>query len=77
MKLETQIAKLADLGLPLNPGITVDDFLISWSRQDYEKKPFDTILFTYGMEVEQKPWGRFFCDRVSRVSGYKSLNSNG
>ena len=64
MKLEGQIEKLAELGLPLNQGIKVDDFLISWPREDYEKKPFDTILFTYGMEVEEKPWRRFFCDRV-------------
>ncbi|MEM1084157.1 MAG: hypothetical protein AAGI48_08535 [Verrucomicrobiota bacterium] len=64
MKLETQIDKLAELGLPLNEGITVDDFLTSWSRSEYEDQPFDTILFTYGIEVEEEPWGRFFCDRV-------------
>ncbi len=64
MKLETQIDKLAQLGLPLNEGITVDELLISWSRDDYEGSPFETILFTYGIEVEKKPWGRFFCDRA-------------
>ena len=64
MKLEAQIEKLAEFGLPLNDGITVDDFLISWTREEYENSPFDTILFTYGIEVEKEPWGRFFCDRA-------------
>lgn len=64
MKLEAQIEKLAELGLPLNPGITVEDLLVSWPREEYEQAPFDTILFTYGIEVEEKPWGRFFCDRA-------------
>lgn len=64
MKLEDQIEKLAEFGLPLNDGITVDDFLISWSREEYEAKPFDTILFTYGIEVEDATGGRYFSDRV-------------
>jgi hypothetical protein len=64
MKLEAQIAKLYELGLPLNEGITIDGFLLCWSREEYEKKPFETVLFSYGIEVEKKPWGRFFCDRV-------------
>ncbi len=64
MKLETQIEKLAALGIALNDGITVEDFLISFDREEYEKKPFDLILFVYGIEVEEEPWGRFFCDRA-------------
>ena len=64
MRLETQIEKLAELGLSLNRGITVDDFLISFPREEYEEDPFEAILFTYGIEVEEQPWGRFFCDRV-------------
>ncbi len=62
MKLEKQIEKLSKLGLAINDDITIDDFLLSWSRAEYEEVPFELILFTYGTEVEEKPWGRFFCD---------------
>lgn len=64
MKLETQIEKLAKIGLRLNEGISVKDFLQSFDRKEYEENPFDLILFVYGIEVEEAPWGRFFCDRV-------------
>lgn len=36
MKLEQQLEKLAELGLPLNDGVTVDDLLYSFDREDYE-----------------------------------------
>jgi hypothetical protein len=64
MKLETQIDKLSEIGLKLNEGIVIDDLLNSFSREEYESKPFNEILFVYGIEVESPPWGRFFCDRV-------------
>ena len=64
MKLEAQISKLTEFGLPLNDGVIVDDLLLSWSRQDYEAIPFDLILFAYGGEIEEKPWGRYVCDRA-------------
>jgi len=62
MKLEDQVAALAEVGLMLNEGITIDDLLISWSRSDYEHTPFDMVLFAYGSEVEGEPWGRYICD---------------
>lgn len=62
--LEQQVAKLADLGLILEPGITVDDILYSFDRKNYEKQPFDLILFVLGIEVERAPWGRPVCSRV-------------
>ena len=64
MKLEEQIQKLAELGLPLNEEVTIDDFLLSWTRAEYEEAPFNLILFSFGTEIEQEPCGRFFCDRV-------------
>jgi hypothetical protein len=64
MKLEQQLAKLAELGFKLNDGITIDDVLYSFGRDDYEQRPFDLILFVLGVEVERKPWGRSFCSRV-------------
>ena len=64
MTLEEQLAKLADLGLKLDDGVTVDDILYSFRRQDYEERPFDLILFVLGIEVEREPWGRSVCSRV-------------
>lgn len=64
MKFEDQLAQLASIGLTLNPGVTVDDLLYSFGREAYEKRPFELILFTLGVEVEREPWGRSFCARV-------------
>lgn len=64
MKLEEQVSKLAELGLPLAEGVTVDDLLYSFGRESFESRPFGRILFLYGVEVEREPWGRPFCRRV-------------
>jgi len=39
MTLEQQLATLAELGFKLNEGVTVDDLLYSWGREEYEKNP--------------------------------------
>jgi len=62
--LEQQLETLAQLDLPLNDGVTVDDLLYSWDREEYENQPYDTILFMLGSEVEREPWGRHVCDRA-------------
>jgi hypothetical protein len=65
MKLETQLEKLAELGLSLNEGVTIDDLLYSsLDRSTFEDNPFDPILHALGIEVEREPWGRWMCDRV-------------
>jgi hypothetical protein len=64
MKLETQLEKLAELGLVLNPEIAIDDLLVSGTRQAFEDKPFELLLFAFGNEVERAPWGRRICNRV-------------
>jgi hypothetical protein len=64
MKLEEQLAKLSEFGLPLNDGITIDDVLYSFDRESYEKDPFDLILFILGVDVEREPWDRHFCPRA-------------
>lgn len=64
MKLEQQLATLAEMGIALAPGVTIEDVVYSFPREDYEAKPFDLILFTLGAEVEREPWGRPFCERV-------------
>ena len=62
--LEEQLERLAQFGLSLNPGVTLDDLLYSWERQEYEHPPYDAVLFMLGSEVEREPWGRRVCDRV-------------
>ena len=64
MKLEDQIQKLAEVGVSLNEGVSIDDLLLSYSREEFESNPFDLILFVYGMEIEEEPWGRYFCDQA-------------
>jgi hypothetical protein len=64
LKLEAQLDKLAELGLVLNPGITIDDLLYSLDRSELEQEPFERLLFLFGIEVEREPWGRRICDRV-------------
>jgi hypothetical protein len=62
--LEEQLAALEKLGLRLDEGVSIDDVLYSFSREQYEKQPFDLILFILGAEVERAPWGRPFCSAV-------------
>ena len=64
MKLEDQLGQLSEIGLSLNSGITTNDLLLSFSREDYEEPPFDLLLFVLGSEIEEEPWGRYVCDRA-------------
>ncbi len=61
---EDQMSALAAAGLVLNPVITVEDVLFSFTRTQYENNPFALLLFTFSVEVEREPWGRRFCDRA-------------
>ena len=64
MTLEQQLQTLAEIGIQLNEAITIDDLLYSWGREEYEKNPFDLVLFMLGSEVEREPWGRRICDQA-------------
>lgn len=64
MKLERQLRKLNDIGISLNENVFIDDLLYSFKRKEYEKNPFDLILFVFGIEIEREPWGRFFSSNV-------------
>ena len=64
MTLEEQLAKLAEHGITLNEGITIDDLLYSFGRNVYESEPFKVLLSMLGAEVERAPWGRAICSRV-------------
>ncbi|MDV6029488.1 MAG: hypothetical protein F9B45_05150 [Phycisphaera sp. RhM] len=60
MTLEDQLAALNAIGIKLDEGATVDDLLYSFDRSEYEKQPFDALLFMLGCEIERRPWGRYF-----------------
>jgi hypothetical protein len=62
--LEDQLAALAELGITLDPGITIDDLLYSFDRHAYEMIPFRRLLYILGAEVERAPRGRAFCSRA-------------
>lgn len=64
MKLEQQLAKLAEIGLKLNDGVTVDDLIYSFDRSEYEEAPFDLILTVFGFDIESEPEERSICSRV-------------
>jgi hypothetical protein len=64
VKLETQLDKLAELGLVLNPDVTIDDLLYSIERSELEGEPFERLLFLFGIEAEREPWGRRICNQV-------------
>ena len=58
--LEQQIGEFAAAGLSMLPGRSIDELLHSWPREEYEKDPYQCLLFTYAIEVEAEPWGRWF-----------------
>ena len=64
MTLEEQVETLANLGVQLNEGISIDDLLYSFDRRKYERRAFDILLFMMGSEVEREPWGRSFSSQV-------------
>lgn len=64
MTLEEQLAALAGLGLGLASDVGIEDLLCSYPREEYEREPFDLLLFMFGSEVEAEPWGRWFCERA-------------
>ncbi len=62
--LEDQLRILGECGISVRRGITVDDFLVSWSREEYERDPFKLALFMLGSEVGTEPWGRLFSEDI-------------
>jgi hypothetical protein len=60
MKLEEQLARLRSVNICLNDGVTIDELLHTYDREEYEKEPFDALMFVLGIEVEREPWGRYF-----------------
>jgi hypothetical protein len=61
ISLEDRVAALQDIGIKLNTGLTVDDLLIHLDRSDFT---YSNLIFAYGIEIEEEPWGRFYSDQV-------------
>jgi xanthosine utilization system XapX-like protein/plasmid maintenance system killer protein len=76
LELETQLAKLAELGLALNAGIEIEDLLYSLDRSKLEADPLMPLIGLLGVEVERAPWGRRICDRVWNFDT-ECINSTG
>jgi hypothetical protein len=64
LKLETQLEKLAELGLAINPDMTIEDILSIVERSAVERDPFRLLLFALGSASARTPWGRRICNRV-------------
>lgn len=60
--LEQQIDDLAGAGLKLNAGVSVEDFLISFPRSEFEGDPHRLLTIMHGFEIEREPFGRLFSD---------------
>ena len=61
MNLEQQLAEMAQVGLSLDAGVTIDDLLVSRDRGDYERIPFRHLLHALGSETEGASRGRTIC----------------
>jgi hypothetical protein len=55
---EEQMSFFKELGFELNPGISEDEFLYSFNKEQYEESPISLMLFVFGIDVEREPWGR-------------------
>jgi len=50
--LEKQLEEFSAIGIRLNPGITINHLLLSYSREKYESEPYDLLLIMMGVETE-------------------------
>jgi hypothetical protein len=64
MNLEQQLAELAQVGLALDAGVTIDDLLVSRDRRDYERIAFRHLLHALGSVTEGASRGRPICRRA-------------
>ncbi len=63
--IEEQLRILAECGIAMRPGRTVNELLVSWSREGYESEPFTMLLHMLGAEVVDGPAaGEPFSDDV-------------
>lgn len=60
--LEQQLATLEELEIRLRPGVTVEDLLFDFSREDYEARPYEPLLIAMGGNLSEAPYGRLSDD---------------
>lgn len=56
LSLEEQIQALAECGIVLRQGLTIDDLLASFNREQFVKDPFLLTLCVLGGTMEQPPY---------------------
>lgn len=76
VSLETQIEELAKAGIHLSAEATISDILLSFKRSEYEGDPYQALLFVYGIEIEQEPWGRNFTNQLWNLD-MECINDDG
>lgn len=64
LNLETQLEKLAELGLVIAPDVTIEDILSVVDRSAIERDPFKLLLYAFGAVSLRTPLGRRICNRV-------------
>jgi hypothetical protein len=56
VSLEEQLENLSCAGIHLKPEFNVETLLESWNREEYEKSPYELLLYRLGGELEREPW---------------------
>jgi len=56
LTVEAQLDRLADLGVALRPGFTVDDLIAEWGRPGLESPPFKGLLIAMGGASTTPPY---------------------
>jgi len=51
ISLHEQIVRLAELGIKLNSGISIDSLLDEFSQEQFEKDPYQLLLISMGGEI--------------------------
>ena len=60
--LVEQLIQLDAIGLRTNRGVTIDDFLNSFSEDAFQSPPYDLVLYMLGAQTERAPLGRYISD---------------
>gem|GEM_PF-5642564 len=65
LTLEDKIEKLAEVGVVVDPERTIEEMLVSFNREEYELKGFDSLLFVLANEIESGPGaGAYFTNQL-------------
>ncbi|MBI1271216.1 hypothetical protein GC174_12355 [bacterium] len=62
LPLETQLENLSKFGIKLKQGLSVEDLLKSFDRDEYEANPYKLLLCVMGTSQEVEPYGDFSDD---------------